>query len=367
MTASPASSASLWPSLQALRLCFLIALALATVGPLAVALVHVHSAGFVHQCAVRALRLLNILAAPHVVTTLYLMLDRRQLEGVPNPAITVYLVPACLVLLALAMLLLAPLWAAAAFMLAFIFYTMWHFGRQNVGITALAARVAAMRPLDRFERWTLNAGMAAGILGAYRAFAPSLMLPPDRWPFDMARVDPLLSQLWLVGAALYIVLIPAVAVHVIRRRRSFPFWLLANYLACVFFFLPIYLSTDPIFLVTSWTVAHGIQYLAILAFHAGEAGRLQRGARALGPLLAFGVSLAIGVGLWLAADREAQDPSSTLAKLLLATTIALTLAHYWIDQFLWRLRSPTRRAWLARSFSFLSGHNMATRASPSPS
>ena len=152
-----------------------------------------------------------------------------------------------------------------------------------------------------------------------------------------------------------------------RRRRSFPFWLLANYLACVFFFLPIYLSTDPIFLVTSWTVAHGIQYLAILAFHAGEAGRLQRGARALGPLLAFGVSLAIGVGLWLAADREAQDPSSTLAKLLLATTIALTLAHYWIDQFLWRLRSPTRRAWLARSFSFLSGHNMATRASPSPS
>src|SRR5690349_5878817 len=311
MTASPASSASLWPSLQALRLCFLIALALATVGPLAVALVPVHSAGFVHPCAVRALRLLNILAAPHVVTTLYLMLDRRQLEGVPNPAITVYLVPACLVLLALAMLLLAPLWAAAAFMLAFIFYTMWHFGRQNVGITALAARVAAMRPLDRFERWTLNAGMAAGILGAYRAFAPSLMLPPDRWPFDMARVDPLLSQLWLVGAALYIVLIPAVAVHVIRRR--------------------------------------------------------QRGARALGPLLAFGVSLAIGVGLWLAADREAQDPSSTLAKLLLATTIALTLAHYWIDQFLWRLRSPTRRAWLARSFSFLSGHNMATRASPSPS
>jgi hypothetical protein len=39
---------------------------------------------------------------------------------------------------------------------------------------------------------------------------------------------------------------------------------------------------------------------------------------------------------------------------LFAVIMALTLAHYWIDAFLWRFRTPARRAWLART-PFLGG------------
>jgi hypothetical protein len=61
---------------------FLIMLAAATLGPLAIAFIHVHSGGVVHRCVSSTFRLMNILAAPHVVTTIYLLIDRRQLEGV---------------------------------------------------------------------------------------------------------------------------------------------------------------------------------------------------------------------------------------------------------------------------------------------
>jgi hypothetical protein len=57
-------------------------LAAATLGPLAIAFIHVHSGGVVHRCVSSTFRLMNILAAPHVVTTIYLLIDRRQLEGV---------------------------------------------------------------------------------------------------------------------------------------------------------------------------------------------------------------------------------------------------------------------------------------------
>jgi hypothetical protein len=126
---------------------FLVMLAAATLGPLAIAFVHVQSDGVLHRCASSTFRLMNILAAPHVVTTLYLLIDRRQLEGVPRPALTVVLVPAALMLLCLAVLIAAPLAVVALFMLGFVFYGTWHFGRQNVGIATFAARVGNDRPL----------------------------------------------------------------------------------------------------------------------------------------------------------------------------------------------------------------------------
>jgi hypothetical protein len=337
------------------RTWFLAMLAAATLGPLAIAFVHVQSDGALHRCASSTFRLMNILAAPHVVTTIYLLVDRRQLEGVERPALTMGVVPAALMLTCLAVLMAAPLWLVAAFMLAFVFYSTWHFGRQNVGIAAFAARVGCNRPLEREERLVLNLGVVAGLLVSYRAFAPALMLPSELWPLDLAFAEPLLSRLWYLGVALYALLIPLVLVRVLMRRRRSPFWTLTIYLGCVFFFLPAYLSDNALFLVTSWTVAHGLQYLVMLAFHAGAAGRAQQGLRTFRPALTFGLSLVAGVGLWLLADRMAGVADAIMAKAMFAIIIALTLAHYWIDQYLWRFRTPARRAWLTRSFPFLGG------------
>lgn len=31
----------------------------------------------------------------------------------------------------------------------------------------------------------------------------------------------------------------------------------------------------------------------------------------------------------------------------------ITLAHFWVDQFIWRSRSPGRRGWLVENYPFL--------------
>jgi Na+/H+-dicarboxylate symporter len=230
---------------------------------------------------------------------------------------------------------------------------MWHFGRQNLGIVSFATRIGQHRPMDRFERWTLTAGMLAGVLGGYRIFAPALLLNPHAWPLDLGVIDPLLSQLWYAGIAIYAVLIPVTIAGVISRRHLYTPLTLAVYLGCVFFFLPTYLSTNGLFLIMGWSVAHGIQYLVVLAFHAmGRVGR-PSGWTALAPLGLFGLCLAAGVAIWQSSLYVQDRGDETLIKLLVATTVSLTWAHYWIDQFLWRFGTPERRAWLAQSFPFL--------------
>jgi hypothetical protein len=46
---------------------------------------------------------------------------------------------------------------------------------------------------------------------------------------------------------------------------------------------------------------------------------------------------------------------SWLARVGGAAVVAITLAHYWVDMFLWRFQTPERRAWLYRHYSFLAG------------
>jgi hypothetical protein len=51
-----------------------------------------------------------------------------------------------------------------------------------------------------------------------------------------------------------------------------------------------------------------------------------------------------------------------VARVAIATVAALTLAHYWVDMFLWRFRTPERRKWLAENYPFLVGGPSAVPA-----
>jgi hypothetical protein len=332
---------------------FLLLLAGATFGPFVLALLHVHTTGVPQIGVWGALQLLNLIAAPHVLTTLYLLLDRRNLIGVANPQLTVFLCPMALIAVSCLVLLTAPLWVVMSFMLFYVFYGMWHFGRQNLGVMSFASHIANQRPMSRFERTTLIASAVAGVLGGYRIFAPALLLNADYWPFDLSAVDPLLSKLWYGGIVIYAVLVPATLVHVARNRLRYHPLTLTIYLACVFFFLPTYLSDNALFLITSWSVAHGVQYLIFLAVHAAGRGGGRAGVQALAPFAAFVLCLIGGVALWRYSTVVQQSGESTAIRVALSLVTGLTLAHYWIDQFLWRFSSPVRRTWLRDSFGFL--------------
>lgn len=340
---------------------FLVLMTAATVGPLALALLHHHTGGLPHSCAGTAIQLLMLVAAPHVLTTLYLVLDHRDLAGVSRPAMTIYAIPAALIVLNYAILLAAPPWAVLAYMLVYVHFSMWHFGRQNLGVVAFATRIASRRPMDSFERRTVMAGIIAGVLGGYHMFAPKLMLHPEAWPLDAAFIDPMFSRLWYGGIAIFVILVPLTLIHVVRHADRYDALSLPLYLGCVFFFLPAYISDHPLFLLVSWSVAHGVQYLFFLVFHAAAKAQGRLGVKALIPLGIFLLCLGGGVALWRYTLAVQNTSDTGLIRIMLATTNALTLAHYWIDAFLWQFGNPQRRAWLAQSYRFLSGQAAKTR------
>lgn len=333
---------------------FLLFMALATLGPIALATAHLNlQGGF--SLAGNALRLFELLAAPHVFTTLYLLVDMRELAGVPRPFWTLLAVPLGLMAVTAAVLLASPLWMVTAFMLFYTFLGMWHFGRQNFGVVAFATRIAHRRPLDRFERNALNAGNVAGLLAGYHIFAPVLFtLKPQTWPLDLAGIDPVFSLLWYGGIAIYAVLIPLTVYRIATQWTRYEPLSLAILLGCIFFFLPTYLSTDPLIALVSWAVAHGLQYVLILGFHAAGRASDRRGLRALWPLLLFTGVVIGGVVVWRVSGRLQMDGDDTEVRLAVAGVVALTLAHYWVERYLWKFSSPERRAWLEQSFRFLS-------------
>jgi hypothetical protein len=334
---------------------FLVFMALATIGPVLLAVLHLGMPGSVGLAGSNALRVLELLAAPHVFTTLYLLVDVRELVGVPRPLLTLLAVPLLLMIATTAVLVSSPLWMVTAFMLFYTFFGMWHFGRQNFGVVAFATRISYRRPMGKFERHALNAGNVAGLLAGYHIFAPVMFtLNPQTWPLDLSRVDPVFSLLRYGGLAIYAVLIPCTLYYLVANWRRHEPMALVIFLGCVFFFLPTYLSTDPLLVLVAWAVAHGLQYVLILGLHAAGRATGQPERRSVWPLLLFTVVVLGGVVLWRVSGRIQLDGGDTEIRLAVSFVVAVTLAHYWVERYLWKFSSPERRAWLEQSFRFLS-------------
>ncbi|QDO98608.1 hypothetical protein FNB15_15560 [Ferrovibrio terrae] len=334
---------------------FLVLMALATIGPVLLAALHLGMPGSVGLAGSNALRVLELLAAPHVFTTLYLLVDARELVGVPRPLLTLLAIPLLLMAATTAVLVSSPLWMVTAFMLFYTFFGMWHFGRQNFGVVAFATRISYRRPMGRFERHALNAGNVAGLLAGYHIFAPVMFtLNPQTWPLDLSRVDPVFSLFRYGGLAIYAVLIPCMLYYLVANWRRHEPFALVIFLGCVFFFLPTYLSTDPLLVLVAWAVAHGLQYVLILGLHAAGRATGKPERFLIWPLVLFAAVVLGGVVLWRVSGRMQLDGGDTEIRLAVSFVVAITLVHYWVERYLWRFSSPARRAWLEQSFRFLS-------------
>lgn len=334
---------------------FLFFMVFATVGPVALALLHLNTQGGLSFAGGSTLRMLELLAAPHVFTTLYLLVDYRDLVGVPRPMLTLLAIPILLMATTAIVLITCPVWLVTGFMLFYTFFGMWHFGRQNFGVVAFATRISQGRPMDRFERHALNAGNIAGLLAGYHIFAPVMfLLKPETWPQDLTPIDPVFSLLWYGGIAIYAMLIPAMIWRIVTQWRKYDLMSLLILLGCVFFFLPTYLSSNPLLALVSWAVAHGLQYVLILGFHAVGRASARPGRIGLWPLLLFTACVVGGVLIWRTSGRLQLDGDDLEIRLAVSAVVALTLAHYWVERYLWKFSSPERRAWLEQSFRFLS-------------
>jgi len=152
------------------------------------------------------------------------------------------------------------------------------------------------------------------------------------------------------------------------------------------FFVPVYLSPTPVIAYWSYATAHGLQYLLFLGYHAtgwsygfgrNPARKWPTGVLGLASLVVFAISVvvllrtqqslpapfraAIGSAAdWLGSPLTAR----AIGRGGLGVTLGITLAHFWLDQNLWRLREPSRRAWVRDRYAFLFAEAPAAARDP---
>jgi hypothetical protein len=299
--------------------------------------------------ALTVITAISLLGGTHVMATAYLYAAPNAFVGIPNWKWTCVAAPIALMAAVFVALMAFPIWALAAFMLVYIHFGIWHFGRQNLGVVTFSTRIGRARPMNAFERWSIMAGVVAGMCAAYTTFAPSLMLNTSYFPVDASWAAPFFSRLWYLGAAIYVVIVPITLAYIWLNWNQYDAATLLLYLAGVLFFVPMFLTADSLIAISSWAVAHGLQYLVFLAFHAGAKTRPSLSG-ILPPVILIAMAGA-GYLIWNTYPSWGEQ----LAKVGFAAVLAINLAHYWVDMFMWRFRTPERRKWLAESYPFLTG------------
>lgn len=306
--------------------------------------------------------LLAGIGAAHVFSTTYLFSDPAIRTFCRTEKYALIAVPLLAVVVSVAALTIAPVGLAFLFVLFFVHYQTYHYGQQNLGVCSFSSIGTRRRGLSKFERTTIRLGVLCGVLGTYKILAPDFLLDRKIFPFNVALTEGPFEYAYWVGAALYAAIITAAAGHALLHLRANP-RLATLYVCSVGFFLPMYLAENFLVAFLSFATAHGLQYLIFLAFH-GAATRAVKPVAAGLSLFAFIVWL--GTWIWTNIGHVVNKSSWTIGhytnfwiggemnwRIAVGLIFGMTLAHFWFDQNLWKLRNPERRAWLLEKYPFL--------------
>lgn len=323
---------------------FSVALILATVIPFfGIALVPVHPS------LVPAIAFVLLLGSTHVAATFYLLTDATIRRFCWDHPIRMIVTPCGL--LAAGMILFAPT-GSPVFVPALLLLSLWqawHFGAQNIGVATFISLSDRGRPLTRQEKLAVRAGVVVGMLGVLKAMAPIYMIGADYVPLNAleSRLIDFLYQLGLVAA----VPLTGIALWLAAgawRRQQYLFGL-GLFLSVTFLF-PMYVSHDYSLGFVSFAGAHGLQYLVFLAAH--SAGRGREAAIRLGLPVAV-LAAPAALSLFMASGRLIAVEPGKITSIGIAIMLSVSMVHYWVDQFLWRMKNKERADWMKSRFGFV--------------
>jgi len=214
------------------------------------------------------------------------------------------------------------------FLLVFFAWQFFHFQRQNLGLAALAGVSSGVGSLRSAERRAITVAGVAGIVAlvSHPELLQVAVDPRLRWVFPAAVVA-------FVGA----VLVGAWAMS--RRRsdeRTGP--LVAVYAMSLLFFVPVFVFQSPYAAVAGLTIAHGLQYLLLMALVAR--GRAEGGVRTRSLVLLADIAVLGGLALNVFSHQHDGSPA---ARALFGVYLGVVMAHFVVDAGLWRLRDAFPR------------------------
>jgi hypothetical protein len=240
------------------------------------------------------------------------------------------LAPIALILTAAAAAALISPATAAWCLLPYYAWQFFHFGKQNLGMAALAAASRRLTPLRPVERRAVLAAGWAGIAGLVAH--PALL---------GLRISAGLGWVYPAAAAAFAAAV-ATGVLALARRRGEGVTFKLVYLSSLCFFGPAFAFRSPYAAVGGMTIAHGLQYLLLVGLVAAGNGQIQ--GRALRLAALANVALIGGAALAAASHLHSAGPAG---RLVFGAYLGAVMAHFVIDAGVWRLREPFPRAFLA--------------------
>lgn len=305
-----------------------------------------------HPSIVPAVAFVLLLGSTHVFATFYLLTDGAVRQFFRAHPIQMIVIPCALFAVGMALFRAGSPVFVPAVLLFFLWQT-WHFGAQNIGVAAFISLSDRGRPLARHEKIAIRAGVVVGMLGVLKAMAPTYMIGEQYVPLGPTVMSVLeffyevglVSAVPLAGFALWLA-----AGAWVKQQYMFG---IAIFLSVTFLFT-MYLSRDYTLGFISFAAAHGLQYLVFLFAHSIGQSKEAVAKRLPIGLIAAPVVLLLfmGAGRIIWSHAFTDEPGGSLP-MVVAFVLSLTLVHFWVDQFLWRMKNKDRAEWMRARFGYV--------------
>jgi hypothetical protein len=237
-------------------------------------------------------------------------------------------------------------------LLPYFGWQFFHYQKQNLGMASLAASAQRVRPLLPAERGPLLlAGVSAIVALAAR---------PGLLGLRLASPSPVLFP--LAGAAFAVAVAAGLAALARRPAPQRPAAFCVTYLTCLFFSLPAFVFSSPYAAVGGMTIAHGLQYLLLVALIAGGSAPAARTRSSRLVRLSLLANIALIGGAALSSASHLHD-AGWPGRCVFGAYLGVVMAHFAIDAGLWRMRDPLARNFLTTHLPYLVP---GTVAAPAP-
>lgn len=234
---------------------------------------------------------------------------------------------------------LVPSTSLGWLLLPFFAWQFHHFQKQNLGLVVMFAASAGVTRPQKFERRSI---LLAGTSGMVALIANPALLQLDIYgPVGFGTA----LAVWGYVA----VLVTGLLLFLRRPSRQRPPSFCAIYLSALLFPLPIMIFRSPYAAVGGMTIAHGLQYLMLMALVARGSGAGRSTGRSVPSLC--GIALIGGSALSLTSHLHVSN--AALLRGLFGVYAGLVCAHFLVDARLWRLSLPFPRAFLGSRIPYL--------------
>jgi hypothetical protein len=174
--------------------------------------------------------------------------------------------------------------------------------------------------------------------------------------------------LFRAGSLAFIGVVVSGAYLFVKHRRDFSVGKAACFFTLLLFFLPLFVSSGIDGAFYSYAMAHGIQYIILMAALSMHLGATD-GRRGVSSGMVALATFMVLFGLVGARAADLKTIEWVNSNLIVAGTIdfaagiavGVTIAHFVVDAGAWRLSRPSARAYMTKRFGFL----LASRAAGS--